>query len=198
MVDGLAAMLSRANSMGDIRGVVPHLIPGGVTDLQYADDTMTLIELTDVGIANLKALLLCFENMLGLKINFDKSKVVVIGMAEAAKCRVANMLNCKLEKFPIKYLGLPMRDRPLSVADWGFLTEKVGHHVDPWQGLFLASVGCLELTNSFLSSLPMFAMSMYLLHEATHATMDSTRARFFWVGVGPKRKYHMVDWATVC
>jgi hypothetical protein len=28
--------------------------------------------------------------------------------------------------------------------------------------------------------------------------MDRSRARFFWEGVGDKRKYHMVDWATVC
>jgi hypothetical protein len=41
-------------------------------------------------------------------------------------------------------------------------------------------------------------MSLYLLHEATHAFMDSTRARFFWEGVWPKQKYHMLDWAMVC
>jgi hypothetical protein len=28
--------------------------------------------------------------------------------------------------------------------------------------------------------------------------MNKSRARFFWEGVGPKRKYHMVDWDTVC
>jgi hypothetical protein len=30
MVDGLAAMLSKANEAGHIEGVVPHLIPGGL------------------------------------------------------------------------------------------------------------------------------------------------------------------------
>jgi hypothetical protein len=44
----------------------------------------------------------------------------------------------------------------------------------------------------------MFAMSMYLLHEATHSATDSTWGRFFWEGVGPKLKYHMVDWRTIC
>jgi hypothetical protein len=103
-----------------------------------------------------------------------------------------------LGTLPIKYLGLPVSDKSLSVADWHFLTEKVGHRVDPWQGLFLASAGRLELTNSCLSSLPMFAMGIYLLHESTHGTMNKSRSRFFLEGVGNKRKYHMVDWATVC
>jgi hypothetical protein len=44
----------------------------------------------------------------------------------------------------------------------------------------------------------MFAMSLYMLYEATHVEMDRDRSRFFWEGVGEKRKYHMVDWATVC
>jgi hypothetical protein len=136
--------------------------------------------------------------MSGLKINFDKSEVFVTGVTEEEKHRVADMLNCKLGSLPMKYLGLPMSDRPLRVADWCFLPEQVGHRVDPWQGLFLAAAGRLELTNSYLSSLPMFAMGIYLLHDATHLAMDRPRSRFFWEGVGNKRKYHMVDWATVC
>ncbi|XP_051221392.1 uncharacterized protein [Lolium perenne] len=165
LVDGLAAIIAKANSAGHVRGL---------------------------------ALLLCFENMSGLKINFDKSEVVVMGVSRTAQQRVANLLNCRLGKFPIKYLGLPISDRPLRVADWGFLPEIVAHRVEPWQGLYLGAAGRLELTNSCLSSLPLFAMSMYLLHDGTHKAMDRPRSRFFWEGVGDKRKYHMVDWATVC
>jgi hypothetical protein len=136
--------------------------------------------------------------MSGLKINFDKSEVLVTGVPEEEKRRLANLLNCKMGSYPLRYLGLPVNGGPLRVADWEFLPEKVGHRVDPWQGLFLASAGRLELTNSFLSSLPMFAMGVYLLHDSTHYAMDRSRSRFFWEGVGNSRKYHMVDWATVC
>jgi hypothetical protein len=170
----------------------------GVSHLQYAEDTLVLIESTDLGIANLKFLLLCFENMLGLKINFDKSEATMTGVTADEQRRVANMLNCKLGKLPMKYLGLPVSSKLLRVADWEFLPEKVGHRVDRWQGLFLASASRLELTNSCLSSLPMFAMGIYLLHDSTHYAMDRPRSRFFWEGVGNKRKYHMVDWPTVC
>jgi hypothetical protein len=69
-----------------------------VTHLQYADDTMVLTEPSTLGIANLKLLLLFFEDMLGLKINFDNIKVFVAEFTEREQRRVANMLNCKLGK----------------------------------------------------------------------------------------------------
>jgi hypothetical protein len=69
--------------------------------------------------------------------------------------------------------------------------------VDPWQGLYLTFAGSLELSNSCMSSLPMFVMSMYMLFDTIHAIFDKVRSRFFWEGVGQKRKYHMIDWVTV-
>jgi hypothetical protein len=87
--------------------------------LQDADDTLILIEPIDLGIANLKFILLCYENMSGLKINFDKSKVVVTGVLEVEKRKPG--------AFPVRYLGLPVSSGPLRVADWEFLPEKVGH-----------------------------------------------------------------------
>jgi hypothetical protein len=169
-----------------------------LSHLQYADDTLILVESSDEGIANLKLMLLCFENMSGLKINFDKSEVLVMGITAPEQRRIASMLNYKLGQFPMKYVGLPVSDKEMRVSDWDFLPQKVGHRVDPWQGQLLASTGRLELTNSCMSSLPMFAMGIYLLHAAMHKAMDSCRARFFWEGTGDRRKYHMVDWQTVC
>jgi hypothetical protein len=135
---------------------------------------MIMIEPSQLGIANLKFILLCFENMSGLKINFDKSEAIVTGFSKVEQCRVATALNCKLGSFPFRYLGLPMSDKRLTVADWFFLTEKVGHRVDPWQGLYLTSAGRLELTNSCLSSLPMFAMGLYLLYDSTQGDEHHT------------------------
>src|SRR4051794_21555513 len=48
-VDVLASILDKARVADHIHGVVGHLIPGGgVTHLQYADDTMIMIEGSDL------------------------------------------------------------------------------------------------------------------------------------------------------
>lgn len=51
-----------------------------MSQLQYADDAMSLFELDHHSIATVKLLLLCFEVMSGLKINFLKCEVVSMGM----------------------------------------------------------------------------------------------------------------------
>ena len=105
-VDILAEVLERAKTSGHISGVVGHLVPGGgVTHLQYVDDTMIMVEGSELDIINLKFLLLCFEAMSGLKINFDKSEVVILGYSAEDQQRIADNLNCKLATFPVTYLG---------------------------------------------------------------------------------------------
>lgn len=38
-----------------------------------------MVQRSDLDIINLKFLLLCFESMSGLRINFDKSEVMILG-----------------------------------------------------------------------------------------------------------------------
>lgn len=91
--DALDAILTRARDCSHIKGLIPHLVPGRLTHLQYADDTIIMIGLDDEVIANTKFLLYCFEIMSGLKINYHKSEVFVMGVEEEERKRVANKLN---------------------------------------------------------------------------------------------------------
>lgn len=53
------------------------------------------------------------------------------------------------------------------------------------------------LINSSLSSIPVYAMSMYLLPLSTIKKMDTARKRFFWQGGSLKRKYHLIKWSKI-
>ena len=126
VVEAMDVMLTKAKEHGHITGVVPHLVQGGVTHLQYADDTMILIQNSPNNIACLKFILICFELMSGMKINFHKSEVIVMGGQEEEQARVANLLNCQEGAFPFTYLGFTIVDRRLSIADLEPVAAKVG------------------------------------------------------------------------
>jgi mannosylglycoprotein endo-beta-mannosidase len=197
-VEALAAILQAASRAGHIAGLVPHLVEGGITHLQYADDTIIMLQPDALGLANLKFLLLCFENMSGLRINFHKSEVMVLGSTDQEQETIANLLNCKKGTFPFTYLGLPISDRAVKASDWGPLTTRVGRRADPWMGKFMSSAARLTLINACLSNLPLHAMGVYLLGEGVHAVFRKHRARFSWEANGPRRKYHWVRWDALC
>jgi hypothetical protein len=61
VADSLAKLMSKADTQGKIKGVLSHLIPEGITHIQYADDTILMIEGDDSSILHLKFILYCFE-----------------------------------------------------------------------------------------------------------------------------------------
>ena len=79
-----------------------------MTILQYADDTIIFLRHDLERPINLKLLLYMYEMIAGLKINFNKSKVVMINDAENWGSLYADLFNCQIGLFPIKYLGFKL------------------------------------------------------------------------------------------
>jgi hypothetical protein len=74
-VDELAYMIQKAQDEGILKGLIPHIITNGCCCLQYANDTIFLLEDDLEGARNIKFILSLFEQMSGLKINFHKSEI---------------------------------------------------------------------------------------------------------------------------
>jgi len=196
--DTLAKMIHMGQQNQLIRGLIPEYIEGGVALLQYADDTILCIQ-DDLEVAqNLKLLLYLYENMSGLKINFNKSEVIMISQDSDQSLRYAEMFNCATGSWPIKYLGVPVSGSRIQVANWLPLIEKISKRLDDWKCGVLSLGGRLTLLNACLSSIPIYSMSMYLLPKTILKKIDIIRKRFFWQGGGFKKKYHLVKWKRVC
>jgi hypothetical protein len=117
--DALDHILTKAKEKDHIKGVVSNLVPGGLTHLQYADDTVVMVDCDNASIANLKFPLYGFEWMSGLKINYHKSEVVVFGVDKETESNIAKALNCTTGSLPMKYLGFPISDRKLKMEALG-------------------------------------------------------------------------------
>ena len=93
------------------------LIDKGVVILQYADDTIICIK-DDIEMAkNLKLLLYLYEFMSGLKINFDKNELILIHGEDSKQAMYAELFNCQIGTFPIKYLGVPVSPSKIHGKD---------------------------------------------------------------------------------
>jgi hypothetical protein len=82
VADMLTIFITRAKEDGQIQGLIPHLVDGGLSILQYADDTLLFME-HDLDQAKYMKIILCaFEQLSGLKINFHKSELFCYGEAK--------------------------------------------------------------------------------------------------------------------
>jgi hypothetical protein len=92
-------------------------------------------------IMHTKFLLYYFESLSGLKINYHKSEVMLMGVSDEEKARIAIVLNCKEGVLPMKYLGITISKTNLYTAGLIYVGVKVEKRLPTWQGRYLSSGG---------------------------------------------------------
>jgi hypothetical protein len=81
VADILAILIARAKEDGQVEGLIPHLVDGRISILQYADDMILFMNHDLEKALNMKLILCIFEQLSGLKINFHKSELFCFGKA---------------------------------------------------------------------------------------------------------------------
>nr|KAJ0194161.1 hypothetical protein LSAT_V11C800395240 [Lactuca sativa] len=79
-----------------------------ISHLFYIDDALFIGEWSRSNLKNLARILRCFHVSSGLKVNFFKSKVFVIGALNAETSNWANILGCVASSLPFTYLEVPV------------------------------------------------------------------------------------------
>jgi hypothetical protein len=143
-------MVVRAQENNRVVGLVSILIPKGIAIIQYADDTIMCLGADENQARYMKLLLYIYEQLSGLKINFEKSKILSIGGDNDMDNSFAEIFNCQVGLFPVKYLGVSISAKRMRVIDWMKLEEKLGKKLDTWQGNSLSYGGRTLLINSSL------------------------------------------------
>ena len=96
VADMLAILIGRAKQHGQVEGLVPHLVDGGVSILQYADDAVLFMKHDIAKARNMKLILCLFEQLSGLKINFHKSELFCFGKAKDEQDTYRQLFGCEL------------------------------------------------------------------------------------------------------
>ena len=100
----LTIIINRARDEGQIKGILPNLFDGGLSILQYADDTILFMDHDMAKTTNMKLLLCAFEQLSGLKINFHKSEIFCFGEAQEYIHEYSQLFGCRRSEYPFRYL----------------------------------------------------------------------------------------------
>ena len=114
----LTLLINRAKANDQVHGVVPHIIDGGLSILQYTDDTILFKDHNLEQAQNMKNILCAFEQLSGLKINFHKSEIIYFINAKNYENHYMELFGCNSVNFPIRYFGIPIHYRKHSNNDW--------------------------------------------------------------------------------
>jgi hypothetical protein len=197
VADMLAILIARAKEDGQVGGLVPHLVEGGVSILQYADDTILFMEHDLQKAVNMKLILCIFEQLSGLKINFHKSEIFCFGKAKDEENQYKQIFGCEAGSLPFRYLGIPIHYRKLLNKEWNPVETRFERKLGCWQGKLLSYGDRLVLINSVLTSLPMFMLSFLEIPKGVKKRLDFYRSRFFWQNEEHKRKYRLTRWNII-
>ncbi|PNX79892.1 ribonuclease H, partial [Trifolium pratense] len=132
-----------------------------VSHLQFADDTLLLGVKSWGNVRALRAVLVLFESMSGLKVNFNKSMLVGVNIPDSWLGEAAFALCCKVGKIPFLYLGLQIGGDPRRLSFWEPVLIRIKNRLSGWKSRFLSFGDRLVLLKSVLASLPVYTLSFF-------------------------------------
>ena len=145
---------------------------GGLSTLQYVDDTILFMEHDMEKARDLKLNLSAFKQISGLKINFHKSELFCFGQAQDDAALYAELFGCGQGQFPISYLGITIHFRRLTIAQWKNVEERLQKRLSSWKGKLLSLGGRLVLINSVLTNMVVYMISFFQLSKGVLHRLD--------------------------
>ena len=107
------SMINRAKDMGLLKLPIRTTSTCDFPVVQYADDTLIILDGDARQPFFLKSLLTSFYLITGLKVNYSKSMMVPINVSEGELHNLATTFGCSKGNLPFTYLGLPLgTERP--------------------------------------------------------------------------------------
>jgi hypothetical protein len=179
IADMFAIIINRAKEEWEVCCLLPHLVDGGISILQYADDTILFMEHDMAKAVNMKSILCIFEQLSGLKINFNESELFCFGKAKDMEQQYMQIMGCESDVLPIRYLGIPVHYRTLRNAEWNPIKSRFISKLGCWRSKLLSHGDRLVLINSFFTSLLMFMLSLLEIPKGVTKKHDYFCFNFF-------------------
>jgi hypothetical protein len=174
-----------------LQHMVNHLFQSGVLHaplpipnsdfpiVQYADDTLLILQACPSQLLALKDLLQSFAQATGLRVNYNKSSMMPINVSDQRLHELATVFGCEVGSLPFTYLGLPLGTTKPTIEDMSPLVGMVERRLNA-SARFLNYGGRLQFVKSVLSSLPTFFLCSLKVQKTILNICDRSRRHCLW------------------
>lgn len=157
-----------------------QLIP--LTHLCFADDIMVFVDGQQRSIEGVMNVFEEFAQISGLRISLEKSTLYMAGISQDIQDSILTDFPFSAGELLVRYLGLPLLTKRMTVNDYLPLMEKIRTRMCNWNGRFLSHAGRLQLINSVIMSLTNFWLSAFRLPKACLKEIEKLCSSFLWSG----------------
>nr|GEU85081.1 hypothetical protein [Tanacetum cinerariifolium] len=126
-----------------------------VTEITDNEIKMFMFGIDDYSVKVIQESLDKFNNVSGLKPNMSKSTIFFGNVKMEDHRKILNVMPFTVVKFHVKYLGVPLITKRLSMEECKQILDKVKNKVDDWKNKFLSYAGRVQLIASILGSMQM-------------------------------------------
>jgi hypothetical protein len=181
VADLLQSMINKARTQGLLNLPIPNRVGNDFSIVQYADDTLLLMEACPRQLLVLKEILSSFASATGLKVNYNKSIMLPINISQEKLHELSSTFDCHEGSMPFTYLGLPLGSTKPRIEDFLPLVRKMERKLISTSAL-LSQAGKLELVNSVLTSTVIYQCCTLKLYKGIVDQIDKYRKHCLWRG----------------
>ncbi|KAL0283745.1 UNVERIFIED_CONTAM: hypothetical protein Sradi_7219000 [Sesamum radiatum] len=169
----------------------------GILNLCFADDVLLFCKGNVQSVSVIKKILDEFAAASGLRINPNKSQIILSRAAQAVRHEIVHVMRFQEGVLPLKYLGVPLVSSKLSIADCCPLLQNIDDRLAGWRNLNLSFAGRVQLIKSVLSAMHVYWASVFLLPKRVINDIEGRMRRFLWYG-SSETGVAKVSWEQVC
>ncbi|XP_019224156.1 PREDICTED: uncharacterized protein LOC109205855 [Nicotiana attenuata] len=132
----------------------------------------------------------------GLKANQEKSSIFFGSVTQLTSEEIVEKFGYSRGILPVKYLGVPLTTKKMSIAQWQPLIEKMVTRISSWTAKKLSYAGRIQLVQSVLFGIQAYWSQLFLIPSKVLKTIEAYCRSYVWSGVNVITRRSLASWVV--
>lgn len=168
-----------------------------LTHLCFADDLLIFTKGDKQSVKGVLEVLKEFELQSGLGVSLSKTCFFSCGLQQMEINEIAEETGLSHGTLPIRYLGVPLCTKKLSLSNCEPLISSIKMKLNSWSAKSLSFAGRLLLINTVLAGITNFWCSTFTLPKSCIKIINSLCGAYLWKGTLEGHHSARVAWETI-